>query len=263
MRKVDVTFLARVRGLIKLLVVMPQLDEAPLDSESRKSLEGIPKYLEFFTASEMPCTVAAMNRIREALSDGRQLKVGDARRLCSELDSRLLDELDGHLFLHVNVGLASYYAKDKPFGDAVYEAFPDARYDIREASTCVALSRPTACVFHLMRSLEFPIRALAIEFNIDQGNIHTRPQGNIIEEIVSKADERFKKTPKAQITPTVQMRMEFHSDMAARLGACKDAWRNAVSHSRERYDDEQAIGILRVVHDLFVKAVAGGLRYPL
>jgi hypothetical protein len=32
-----------------------------------------------------------------------------------------------------------YYKAERPFGDAVFDAFPSARFDIPEAGTCLAV----------------------------------------------------------------------------------------------------------------------------
>lgn len=50
---------------------------------------------------------------------------------------------------------AGYFQPDDPLFGAVFErAFPSAIFELEEAAKCLALDRPTAAVFHLMRIME-------------------------------------------------------------------------------------------------------------
>ena len=53
-----------------------------------------------------------------------------------------------------------YYKAERPFGDAVFDAFPSARFDIPEAGTCLAVGCNVAAAFHLMRVAEVGMREL-------------------------------------------------------------------------------------------------------
>jgi hypothetical protein len=55
----------------------------------------------------------------------------------------------------------SYYNNDRLFGNEVYNAFPSARMDIKEAGNCWLFGRNNAVVYHLMCAAEFGLRALA------------------------------------------------------------------------------------------------------
>ena len=59
------------------------------------------------------------------------------------------------------------------FGDEVANAFPNLIEDIDEAAKCLALSRYTACMFHLMRVMESSIHRLAkkLKVNSEEGYI--------------------------------------------------------------------------------------------
>ena len=54
----------------------------------------------------------------------------------------------------------------EPFGDKVATAFPSARFDICEAADCLALERSTAAAFHLMRAVEWGMRALCVDLGL-------------------------------------------------------------------------------------------------
>ncbi|HWN42015.1 MAG TPA: hypothetical protein VNW71_07310, partial [Thermoanaerobaculia bacterium] len=83
----------------------------------------------------------------------------------SDLQRSIERELRSNLFLHVGENERRYYEGRHQFGEGVAAAFPSAVIDIEEAGKCYALSRYTACVFHLMRVMESALRVLASTLN--------------------------------------------------------------------------------------------------
>ena len=69
----------------------------------------------------------------------------------NHLISRVQDELQIRHFFHLSQSDVRFYIDIEPFGPEVVTKFPKAVEDICEAGKCIALQRPTACVFHLMR----------------------------------------------------------------------------------------------------------------
>ncbi len=89
-----------------------------------------------------------------------------ARNL-SELISRIVDELEDRLFLNVPIGQAELYLQPEPlFGARVMTTFPRMTEDISEAAKCLALDRPTASVFHLMRVVELAVQRFGDELGV-------------------------------------------------------------------------------------------------
>jgi hypothetical protein len=68
-----------------------------------------------------------------------------------------------------------YFEQDKLFGERVYEAFPQAREDVKSAGNAIAAELYTASVFHLMRVSEYGLRALARRLRVRTTDKH-RPQ---------------------------------------------------------------------------------------
>ena len=62
--------------------------------------------------------------------------------------------------VHVPKMIASYYEHPQLFGQDVSRHFPSAKFDIREAGSCLALGRNTACVYHLARATQIALRCL-------------------------------------------------------------------------------------------------------
>jgi hypothetical protein len=74
------------------------------------------------------------------------------------------------------------------FPQAVFDAFPSAQEDIEESAKCLAVDRATACVMHLMRAMEVPLKALANSLTIGQQN----DWGAYIREIGKELESRLK-----------------------------------------------------------------------
>jgi hypothetical protein len=56
---------------------------------------------------------------------------------------------------------SEYFEPKQPFGADFELKFPLAVYEVEESGKCIALSRDTASVLHLMRVMEIGIRAVA------------------------------------------------------------------------------------------------------
>lgn len=82
--------------------------------------------------------------------------------------SAIADELRGKKFLYIESEVSRYYTESAPdlFGEDTCERFPSITDELEEAAKCYSLDRPTACVFHLMRSLEVAARALFVSLKI-------------------------------------------------------------------------------------------------
>ena len=149
--------------------------------------------------------------------------------------SRLQDELGSQYFVHLNEQDVKFYGQKTLFGVVVADKFPKASEDIEAAGNCLALQQPTACVFHLMRTLEAGLRALATDVGLifDKQNWH-----NIIEEIESAIKRERETLPKGTER---DHRLTFLSAAAKEFFYFKDGWRNHVSHNRSSYDQYQAL----------------------
>ncbi len=133
-----------------------------------------------------------------------------------------------------------YFENPKLFGEEVFIAFPSATDDIAEAGTCLALERSTACVMHLMRTIEVALKALADSVGVGQQN----DWGAYIREIY-KALERQVKAAGAQ-TPDHQ----FYGEAAAQIDNVKRAWRNPSMHVDKSYSQPRAEEILLATKSL-------------
>ena len=156
-------------------------------------------------------------------------------RMAVEVQSRIVDELESHVFLQIAVSKIQFYEQKTPlFGQAVNDCFPSASYDIEEAGKCFSLERNTACVFHLMRVLEVGLAVLASKLSVQSH--HTNWQ-KIIEQIESKVRSMGGDPARGSNRKDEQ---EFYSQAAHHFMILKDAWRNYTAHARGKYTEEEA-----------------------
>ena len=70
------------------------------------------------------------------------------------------------VFLQGVPARANYVDHNALVGPEVDQAFPSARDDIREVGNCLAADSNTAAVFHMMRAVEWALRALASDLGL-------------------------------------------------------------------------------------------------
>jgi hypothetical protein len=178
-----------------------------------------------------PCTYEAVNR--------------DLRMLGNEIVS----ELGARQFAYIAIGISDYFEKEKLFGEEAFEALPEAREDIKESGNCLAAELYTAAVFQLMRVAEIALRIIAKEVGIETEHaIEYETWHTVIKAIKDRVEKLT--TPRG---PQRDKELEFYHSMILRLDACKDTWRNIVSHTRESYTKHKALDAKDHVEDMVQK----------
>jgi hypothetical protein len=202
--------------------------------------------LEASQAIGAQITAKAIERALKVVSGDGDVSAKDLGKMNEDISSRLCDELESVHFLCINSQKAAYYdPQEPPFGEQVKDNFPLAIYEIDEAGKCLALGRSTACVFHLMRTVEVGIRAVAAYIGIpDPIKPSDRNWGKILEKIATE-NQNVKPGPEK----------DFRQGIYASLDAIKDAWRNTTMHVEIKYTDEEAEEIYGFVRS-FMKKIA-------
>jgi hypothetical protein len=154
------------------------------------------------------------------------------------------------LFLYVRRPEAGSYMPVNGFGDEVAYAFPTISHDVREACTCYALARSTACVFHLMRILEVALGAFGTIFGLKFSHTNWGPA---IDQIESKI-RGMGSDPAWNTKPDWKERQEFYCQAIDYLRITKDAWRNYTAHARGIFDQDDAKRMLENVR-LFMRHI--------
>ncbi len=155
------------------------------------------------------------------------------RKYCGELRERVADELEGKAIYYVS-DRVDLLSESPLFGNEVDGAFPSAQYDIAEAGRCLALSRSTASVGHLMRALEVALASLANALGL---SLTTDNWNTILNDIENEIRSRNKATH----GPAWKVRDEpFFAGAATHFRLVKNAWRNHAAHGRVKYTEQEA-----------------------
>lgn len=214
----------------------------------KRQVEGLEE--RFFEVKMLSCYRMA-ERIGSAVFQG--LNSGEAtldlRELAQELMRRIDDEVGTISFLSLTAEEKKRWSDRIPFGEDVFERFPSAIVDIEEASKCLALERPTAAVFHLMRAMEAALKVTAKALGID----YSPSWESYIKEIQSRIDTKYKQKG-------VRWRRDepFFREVLGHLQAVKVAWRNPTMHIEKQYTPVQAEEVFNAVRG-FMRHQASGL----
>jgi len=184
-----------------------------------------------------------LSRIYESIKPGMTNQV--MHGMVVELYNRMLDELNDRFFLSISAEDVKHYRQSEPlFGKDVEAKFPEMSEDIAEAGKCLALERPTAAVFHLMRTMEIAVQRFGDKLGIRLAS--EKNWQNILDEMnkaIKALDQKAAQT-------------KAYAEASALLYNVKLCWRNAVMHPKQTYTTEEARALLNAV-SVFIRDLAG------
>ena len=142
----------------------------------------------------------------------------------------------------------------KPFGDKVFDIFENARYDAEQVALCLASGACTASVFHMMRVVEWGIRALGAHLGLRRikSTSHPKPGGTVRKATVKwtpienctweSVHDQIRAKITKQITklrpgPSKDHKHAVYGSLLEDFQGFKDAWRNHVMHTRLEIQD--------------------------
>jgi hypothetical protein len=191
--------------------------------------------------------------LREAANDPPRTE-----REFVQLMNALQTEIEGRLFLYIPPDRAGFYECEDILLSPVRQAFPSAYNELKEAGTCYATERYTACVFHSMRAAEIGLRALGTDLGVTFPDkpIEFAEWQNIIEQ----ADSIIRERTKGRSWEKDEDR-KFYSQAAAQFRYFKDGWRIRAAHARETYNGSQAYSVLTHAREFF-ETLAERLKEP-
>lgn len=180
-----------------------------------------------------------------------QISFNELKEDLRVLQETLEDELSENYFLHLPLYKANKYQQKNLFGKEVTDAFPSAKFDIREAGTAFACGLYTACVFHLTSATEYFLRAVARDRKIVLPKKSTLDRATW-EAVLRELDKELiniANWPNAKGEVKTQAQ-EFYGAAIAEIRAIKDTWRNPVSHSKGNYVEIDALQVMAHVERL-------------
>ena len=166
-------------------------------------------------------------------------------------------ELAKHKFVRLQSPNDEYFDKEQLFGIEVYEKCKEAREEIKDAGNCIAAELYTACVFHLMRVTEHGFRIVARRLRAaikDKGKRIPLEYGDW-NKVITAINKKIDASRVLANGPKKQERLTYYSEAMERCSVMRDVYRNEVSHTRSRYNKNEALGAMSRVKD-FMEIVA-------
>jgi hypothetical protein len=207
-------------------------------------------------------TAALAAQTREQVQSGRETPA-EIHAFLITIDRSFLEALTGEWFLRVDADLRQYYDQPVLFGPLVHAKFPSARPDIQEAGNCLATERNTAAVFHLMRAVEWALRAMCANLGFTRmrktkksGKVSYQPiehteWDKILKQLQARVDAKMVKLTRGAQKQKLQ---EFYYPAIQDVNGFREAWRNHVMHSRREYNGPDALAVLGHVQRFMVSA---------
>jgi hypothetical protein len=239
MKPLNYSTLCSMLGLLRYQ--SQRKSDANLDAEEKEALRMIETYLKEMNLAK---SLTLVKRIQGEFEDEKRTESEFADRI-NVLDERIRDDLEGIVFLYVPEDRVDFYNNPRLFGDQVATKFSKAGFDIEEAGKSFALDRYTACVMHLMRSLEVALDAVGIAAGLPDAIIEAN---NSWEKLLRKMWDQIQVND-ATPPPDWTARRQFIVDVRAHLFSVKDAWRNPSMHLEKKYTEREAERIFRAVKD--------------
>lgn len=219
-------------------------DEKEVSSQDRKNAPKILLELKSLCRElGAPVTELALADLISALRRRKPVTYKKFSENLTVIGDTLRRELSlVHLFI-LEKSAQDYFEPSSPlFGKDFAIKFPSAVYELDEAAKCIALSRPTASVFHLMRIMEIALYAVSKCLHIpDPVKPGNRNWGSMLQQIKAGVDARKLHGWSA---PTDQA---FFEGCYASIDAIRVSWRNATMHVENKYDLEEAGHIFTAV----------------
>jgi hypothetical protein len=146
----------------------------------------------------------------------------ERHELLNELNNRIMDDLEGTIFLSIPFDKADYYENPRKNWEVIIARFPDTVSDIEEASKCFALSRYAAAVFHSLHVVECGLIELGKYIGVADPKSGWTAGANELSKIVKKTYH--------DRTDFEKQNAAFLEQVQGTVEALKNAWRNKISH---------------------------------
>lgn len=246
-----------VGGLAAL--TSPSTDDRYLNNTDQADLdEHITALMEICREAKFYAALTVLRTTKHWLSQGHCLYSAAISELQHVLDS-LEHELDTNRFFMLSGDGKKFFGRN--FGKTVSDAFPSASTDVLEAGNCLALDRSTAAVFHLMRAVEWGMRALCAHLGFARlksrkgGKVRFTPVSHaeweaMLNELHIRVDAKMNRLSRGKEKQTTQ---EFYYPILQDLRGFRDAWRVHTMHTRRDYTFKDAEAIYGHVRRFMVQ----------
>lgn len=157
----------------------------------------------------------------------------------------------------ISVGANYMYgasARSVHLADLVLQPGSSSKVDVEAALTALA------AVFHLMRVVEFGLRALCDDLGVTEikkGPVEYATWDAILQKLPEHVDKKINAMSRS---PKKQAAQAFYFPALKEINGFEDAWRNHIMHSRSAYNSADSLAVFSHV-DRFMRSLAEyGLR---
>ncbi len=219
---------------------LPEKSEADMVRVIIKRLKAVCDEFEFSRVMERLYSLNGDEPLLQPLR-GDPFTLTSLKFELGELNNEIARTLGEKKFMMIPADEVGYHENPDLFGPEVAARFPNANKEITEAGSCYATGNCTACVFHLMRALEYGLRALARRLKVPfPKTFELKTWDELIKDVEKEIQKIINKPKTAQRTKD----LVFYNGAAAQFRYFKDAWRNHVMHTRASYDEHQAMSVM-------------------
>lgn len=176
------------------------------------------------------------------------------------LQEDLSVEMYDHRFVQIHKSDICFLESEHLFGEQTSAAFPAIEPDLKEAGKCLAFGCPTAAVFHLMRVVEWGLRALCKKLKVTkmkQGPIEFATWDDILKDLPKAVEAKVDAMTRG---PEKQKVQEFYFGALKDVRGFKDAWRNHIMHARNTYTRQDAIAVWSHVQRFMTSLAVNGIK---
>lgn len=222
----------------------PKADNDTLSDDDLKLLKSLVVATEMWCKEcELTASGHRVKWIAQRVVSSHPLTYGAVRQEIGTLNQALKDDLEGLPFFYIPKSQIHTYQQEKLFGNEVYDKFPSAQSDIKEAGNCYAMGRYTACVFHLMRTLEVAVKTLWKSLNLNPDSVPNDWGGYL-----AACDDVLKEREKTRLRATIWGNDEDSlRDATRELQQIKKLWRNPTMHVVNNYGEGETADIFQSV----------------
>ncbi len=170
-----------------------------------------------------------------------------------QLHTRIYEELQGELFLHIARDKADFSMLGYWDDSEIDAAFPSVAIEFVRAGHCFAYDESTACVFHLMRIVNAGLKATARSLGVvyDSRNWHS-----IGQEIQRRMEQKYQNK-----TEEWRKAEPLYASVLTDIQAISKGHRNDVIHQIEKtYDDKEAYELIIITRGFIRHLAKGGIH---
>jgi hypothetical protein len=200
------------------------------------------------TNLKMGSTLKQIGYMTEYFQNGGKVR-SEIVRMLEELQRRIQEDLEARIILAVTLDKNDFYTGDWLNDSKIGSSFPHtALPELQAASRCYSYDEDTACMFHLMRVLDFGFKLVAGSLGISYDN---RNWVGIGQAIQSRMEKKYQEK-----TDNWRKAEPLYATILTDIQAVSRGHRNPVLHELDKQYDAKASYYMLIVTEAFTSHLA-------